>query len=134
MLLYSSQLLKLHPVLNFMFSLSILPLTIIQKQIRDTKVSNLKSLLSVFLRIFLFYVLNFFIFFCLLKHIIIDNSIVNFTKFSLKKNYFRRSISKRILLFQKMVNVERWVSSWQWHVLSMGSANTCNTPDMGKQI
>lgn len=107
MLLYSSQLLKLHPVLNFMFSLSIHPLTIIQKQIRDTKVSNLKSLLSVFLRIFLFYALNFFIFFCLLKHIIIDNSIVNFTKFSLKKNYFRRSISKRILLFQKMVNVER---------------------------
>ena len=67
MLLYSSQLLKLHPVLNFMFSLSILPLTIIQKQIRDTKVSNLKSLLSVFLRIFLFYVLNFLIFFLLIK-------------------------------------------------------------------
>ena len=106
MLLYSSQLLKLHPVLNFMFSLSILPLTIIQKQIRDTKVSNLKSLLCFSAYLFIL-CLEFFFFFCLLKHIIIDNSIVNFTKFSLKKNYFRRSISKRILLFQKMVNVER---------------------------
>ena len=68
MLLYSLEILKLHRILNFMFSLSIHPLTIIQKQIRDTKASNLKSLLSVFLRIFLFYVLNFFIFLLVKAH------------------------------------------------------------------
>ena len=37
-----------------------------------------------------------------------------------------------MLSIQKMANVGRWVPSWQWHVFSMGSVNTSNTPDMEK--
>ena len=54
------------------------------------------------------------------KHVIIDNCIVNFTKFSQKKYQFCRSI-------------ERSVSSWQWHVFSMGSVNISNAQDMERQ-
>ena len=33
-----------------------------------------------------------------------------------------------------MAKIERYVSSWQWHVFSMGSVNTHNTTDMEKKL
>ena len=36
------------------------------------------------------------------------------------------------LVIQKIANVERLVSSWQWNVF-LGSVNTSNTPDREKQ-